>query len=105
MVVLAYPPTARFPGTNPDRQSVGKPGHCENCAEHGHVKAHPNLGCGDVGCYSAHGPDEEAAATKAAAPTVFTVQATVEDQIEARTESEARQILRDRLASTGFNAR
>jgi hypothetical protein len=53
-------PTHRFAGSNSERQSVGLPGHCERCAELGHVKAHKNLGCGDVGCTQAHGPDDEA---------------------------------------------
>lgn len=53
----AFPPTHGYPGTNPVRQSVGKPGHCEPCAEHGHVAAHPDLGCGDVGCTSHHDED------------------------------------------------
>ncbi len=39
-----------FTGTNPERQSIGLPGHCDRCAEVGHVKAHPDLSCGDVGC-------------------------------------------------------
>lgn len=51
---LRPPPTARFAGSNSERQSVGDPGHCERCAEVGHVKAHPELGCGDVGCYANH---------------------------------------------------
>lgn len=46
-------------GSNADRQSVGDPGHCEDCCSVGHVVAHPDLGCGDVGCYRTHG-DEEA---------------------------------------------
>jgi hypothetical protein len=54
-----YPPTVMFSGTNPKRGCVGKPGHCEYCAVLGHVKAHPSLGCGDVGCNLAHGEDEE----------------------------------------------
>lgn len=41
-------------GSNSARQSVGEPGHCNRCAKFGHVKAHPNLGCGDVGCDSGH---------------------------------------------------
>lgn len=41
-------------GVNTDRQSIGLPGHCEECARIGHVNAHPNLGCGDVGCESPH---------------------------------------------------
>lgn len=45
-------------GSNPERQSVGDPGHCEDCVSVGHVVAHPELGCGDVGCYSDHLPTE-----------------------------------------------
>lgn len=45
---------ARFIGSNAERQSVGDPGHCEDCVSVGHVMAHPNLGCGDVGCHSDH---------------------------------------------------
>lgn len=52
-----YPPTHQFCGTNSDRQSVGDPGHCERCAEVGHVAAHPDLGCADVGCSRAHDED------------------------------------------------
>ena len=52
--------THSFAGTNSERQSVGLPGHCERCAEVGHVRAHPRLGCGDVGCTRAHGAGEEA---------------------------------------------
>lgn len=48
-----------FPGGNPDRQAVGDPGHCEDCVSVGHVIAHPDRGCGDVGCTRAHGPDDE----------------------------------------------
>lgn len=58
-------PTARYCGSNPERQSVGLPGHCERCAKVGHVRAHPDLGCGDVGCTAAHGPTEERAARRA----------------------------------------
>lgn len=59
---LASPPypTHRYAGRDSKRQSVGKPGHCERCAEFGHVRAHPSLGCGDVGCSDAHGPADEA---------------------------------------------
>lgn len=46
-----------FSGSNPDRQSVGDPGHCEDCCSLGHVVAHPELGCGDVGCNVDHGDD------------------------------------------------
>lgn len=53
----------RFTGSNPERQSVGHPGHCDACAERGHAAAHPDLGCADVGCYAAHDePDEPALA-------------------------------------------
>jgi hypothetical protein len=52
-------PTRRLAGSNSDRQSVGLPGHCERCAEVGHVRAHKNLGCGDVGCTQAHSPTDE----------------------------------------------
>lgn len=48
------PPTHEFAGSNSDRQCVGLPGHCEDCAQTGHVAAHPDLGCGDVGCNSDH---------------------------------------------------
>lgn len=41
-------------GSNPERQSIGDPGHCERCVEVGHVVAHPDLGCGDVGCTYSH---------------------------------------------------
>jgi len=42
-------------GSNVERQQVGDPGHCEDCCSVGHVVAHPDLGCGDVGCYRTHG--------------------------------------------------
>lgn len=48
-------PTHRLAGSSGKRQSVGKPGHCERCAKVWHVKAHPRLGCADVGCTVAHG--------------------------------------------------
>jgi hypothetical protein len=51
-------PTHPRAGSNSERQSVGDPGHCERCAEIGHVRAHPQLGCGDVGCTATHGPDD-----------------------------------------------
>jgi hypothetical protein len=41
-------------GQNTERQSVGLPGHCDRCAEVGHVVAHPDLGCADVGCTQSH---------------------------------------------------
>jgi hypothetical protein len=47
-------PTHPRAGTSKARQEVGGPGHCERCAEVGHVQAHPDLGCGDVGCNVPH---------------------------------------------------
>lgn len=44
-------------GSNSERQSVGDPGHCEDCCSVGHVVAHPDLGCGDVGCDVSHEAD------------------------------------------------
>lgn len=63
-------PTAAYAGSNSERQSVGLPGHCVDCAEHGHVKAHPDLGCGDVGCNAFHSetPPEPEAAPQSAPP-------------------------------------
>lgn len=52
-----YPPTHPHAGQDPGRQSVGDPGHCEACALVGHVRAHPDYGCGDVGCNSTHAED------------------------------------------------
>lgn len=52
--MTGFAPTANYAGTNSDRQSIGLPGHCERCAERGHVAAHPGYGCGDVGCNLAH---------------------------------------------------
>ncbi|NUR01334.1 MAG: hypothetical protein HOY79_33860 [Streptomyces sp.] len=52
-------PTHRFAGACKERAEVGLPGHCERCAEVGHVEAHPDLGCSDVRCDKAHGPDDE----------------------------------------------
>lgn len=46
--------THSFAGHSKERAQVGLPGHCERCAEVGHVKAHPSLGCGDVGCNRSH---------------------------------------------------
>lgn len=48
------PPTADYAGSNTERQRVGLPGHCKRCAADGHVAAHPDLGCGDVGCDRTH---------------------------------------------------
>ncbi|AXV09963.1 hypothetical protein DVS28_b0193 (plasmid) [Euzebya pacifica] len=47
-------PSPTHTGSDPERGSVGLPGHCEDCAAVGHVQAHPELGCGDVGCTAAH---------------------------------------------------
>lgn len=47
---------ASFIGSNVQRQGKGDPGHCEACVSVGHVKAHPSLGCGDVGCVKSHDP-------------------------------------------------
>lgn len=51
-------PYRQFPhqycGSNAERQSVGDPGHCEDCVSVGHLVAHPELGCGDVGCTKDH---------------------------------------------------
>lgn len=49
-----FPPTHRYAGTDSSRARVGKPGHCEPCAVVGHVAAHPDFGCGDVGCTADH---------------------------------------------------
>jgi hypothetical protein len=57
-VAAVPPPTHPRAGTNSYRQSVGLPGHCERCAEVGHVRAHRTLGCGDVGCTAAHSPGD-----------------------------------------------
>lgn len=48
------------PGSDQQRQSSGLPGHCEDCADRGHVAAHPELGCSDVGCTSGHEDSETA---------------------------------------------
>lgn len=49
-----FPPTHDYAGMNPERQSIGLPGHCDICATIGHVDAHPDYGCGDVGCNRDH---------------------------------------------------
>lgn len=59
-----------FVGSNSERQSVGLPGHCDACAERGHVDAHPDLGCSDVGCTSVHPEPVEEAPTVPVAPMV-----------------------------------
>lgn len=56
--VIMYRPTHNRAGSNSERQSVGDPGHCDRCAKVGHVRAHPDLGCGDVGCYAEHAPGD-----------------------------------------------
>jgi hypothetical protein len=43
--------THPYPGSSPGHD---RPGHCDRCAEIGHVRAHPSLGCGDVGCEEHH---------------------------------------------------
>lgn len=53
----AIPPTHRHAGSDSERQRVGLPGHCKECAAIGHLAAHPDLGCGDVGCGNAHDDD------------------------------------------------
>lgn len=58
--VAMPPPTHRYAGSDKARQEVGLPGHCEDCAQFGHLAAHPNLGCGDVGCTSPHSPGDPA---------------------------------------------
>lgn len=52
----SFPPTALYAGSNSDRQCAGRPGHCSVCAIIGHVEAHPEFGCGDVGCNHSHEP-------------------------------------------------
>lgn len=64
-------PTHQYAGSCKERAEIGKPGHCEPCAERGHVLAHPDLGCADVGCYQAH--DDEAPAAQLRPPFVLTV--------------------------------
>lgn len=67
-----YPQTHTRCGTNRDRQWVGRPGHCSVCAVVGHVVAHPERGCADVGCNDPHdepaaGPGRESALSPAPA--------------------------------------
>lgn len=47
-------PTVAGAGKNTERAMVGLPGHCEKCAQYGHIAAHPEYGCGDVGCSGNH---------------------------------------------------
>lgn len=58
-------PSPVHTGSDPERGSVGLPGHCEDCAAVGHVAAHPDLGCGDVGCTAAHDEDPAPSPAKA----------------------------------------
>lgn len=62
-----------FTGSNSERQSVGQPGHCDDCADRGHVAAHPDLGCSDVGCHSVHPEEPESAPQVPVAPQVALV--------------------------------
>jgi hypothetical protein len=55
--------TASYAGSDSERQRVGMPGHCVDCAQFGHVAAHPDLGCGDVGCNVAHSEPDLTAET------------------------------------------
>lgn len=64
-----------FTGSNTERQSVGLPGHCDACADLGHVDAHPDLGCSDVGCASAHPEPVEDAAVEPLAPPLAVLRA------------------------------
>lgn len=48
-----------YAGSDKERASVGLPGHCDRCATYGHVVAHPDLGCADVGCEGAYPPDDD----------------------------------------------
>lgn len=57
-----------YTGSNTARQEVGLPGHCDDCAAHGHVAAHPTLGCGDVGCTETHDQQTAVSTTSDALP-------------------------------------
>lgn len=46
--------TGIYVGSDPERQTIGLPGHCDQCATTGHIRAHPKRGCADVGCNSSH---------------------------------------------------
>lgn len=48
----------RYCGSSAARESAGDPGHCEDCCSVGHVVAHPDLSCGDVGCYATHNDED-----------------------------------------------
>lgn len=56
----------QYIGSNKERQSIGNPGHCERCVSVGHEAAHPQLGCGDVGCYADHEPSSPAGSSTTA---------------------------------------
>ena len=86
----------KFAGSDSERQSVGDPGHCEDCCSVGHVKAHPDLGCGDVGCDLSHDEPEPMKAgaigrTVRSSVDLTTLQATVQRTIreDARFEIES----------------
>lgn len=55
--VKVMPTPASFCGSSKARQEIGHPGHCDECVAVGHVRSHPELGCGDVGCNAAHDED------------------------------------------------
>jgi hypothetical protein len=50
--------THTYAGSDSERAAVGSPGHCSESSDVGHVVAHPELGCGDVGCDKVHPTDE-----------------------------------------------
>jgi hypothetical protein len=56
---IAPQPYHPYAGTSKDGEQVGDPGHCERCLQVGHVTAHPDLGCGDVGCADGHSLQDE----------------------------------------------
>jgi hypothetical protein len=95
-------PTHPLAGESGERQSVGLPGHCERCAEVGHVRAHPSLGCGDVGCEQAHSPGDprdradraDRADRKYPAPSPDSLSAgTLSERVELRHRSAAERCL------------
>lgn len=55
---IVLPPVHPYAGSNPARQGAGSPGHCGMCMTEGHLVAHPNAGCADVGCTVVHGGGE-----------------------------------------------
>lgn len=56
----ARQPIHKYCGSSKDRQEIGLPGHCDACCTVGHVVAHPDYGCGDVGCEQYHPISEPA---------------------------------------------